>query len=188
MFSRIDRVDSTLLDCISMAEDTLQHGDPKKHDLMGKPCGKPEKANPRLDRMGPPLSGTPQASSSKSVHNWTAEPTNFSDPLFDQNFDEFMESLDNLEPYDDLEDWSADIYLFMETMCHPPHMVDVLWQEAKLKKQKEIPKPRSDDYSKLEKNDPRLDRMGDPISGKNRVVTTDSPKRIQRVDVRQTLN
>ena len=94
-----------------------------------------------------------------------------------------MESLDNLEPYDDLEDWLDDVNLFMEAMCHPPHMADVLWQEAKLKKQKEIPKPRSDDYSKLEKNDPRLDRMGDPISGKNRVVTTDSPKRIQRVDV-----
>ena len=50
-----------------------------------------------------------------------------------------MESLDNLEPYDYLEDWSNDVDLFMEAMCHPPHMADVLWQEAK------------------------LDRMGDPI-------------------------
>ena len=65
-----------------------------------------------------------------------------------------MESLDNIEPYDDLEDWSDDVDLFMEAMCHPPHMVDVVWQEAKLKKQKEISKPRSDDYLQPEKNDP----------------------------------
>jgi len=65
-----------------------------------------------------------------------------------------MESLDNIEPYDDLEDWSDDVDLFMEAMCHPPHMADVLWQEAKLKKQKEISKPRSDDYLQPEKNDP----------------------------------
>ena len=52
-----------------------------------------------------------------------------------------MESHNNLEPYDDLEDWSNDINLFMEAMCHPPRMADVLWQDAKLKKQKETPKP-----------------------------------------------
>ena len=65
-----------------------------------------------------------------------------------------MESLDNLEPYADLEDWLDDVNLFMEAMCHPPHMADVLWQEAKLKKQKEIPKPRLDEYLQPEKNDP----------------------------------
>ena len=65
-----------------------------------------------------------------------------------------MESLDNLEPYDDLEDWLDDVNLFMEAMCHPPHMADVLWQEAKLKKQKEIPKPHLDEYLQPEKNDP----------------------------------
>jgi len=47
-----------------------------------------------------------------------------------------MQSLDNLEPFDDLEDWTGDVDLFMEVMCHPPYMVDVLWQQAKLKKQK----------------------------------------------------
>jgi hypothetical protein len=48
-----------------------------------------------------------------------------------------MESLDNLEPFDDLEDWSYDVDLFMEAMCHPPHMANVLWQKTKLKRQKE---------------------------------------------------
>jgi len=40
----------------------------------------------------------------KTPHNWTPEPTNFSDHLFDQDFDESMESIDNLEPFDDLAD------------------------------------------------------------------------------------
>ena len=54
--------------------------------------------------MGPLRSGTPQAPSSKPVRNWTPECIDFSDLLFNQDFDEFMESLDNLEHYDDLED------------------------------------------------------------------------------------
>ena len=104
---------------------------------------------------------------SKPIRNWTTEPTDYSNSLFDQDFDEFMESIDNIEPYDDLEDWSDNVDLFMEAMCHPPHMADDLWQEAKLKKQKEISKPRSDDYLQPEKNDPRLDRLDNPIFGEN---------------------
>ena len=46
-----------------------------------------------------------------------------------------MESLDNLEPYDDLEEWSDDVNLFTDAMSHPPCMADSLWQEIKLKKQ-----------------------------------------------------
>ena len=93
---------------------------------MGKSYGKPEKANPRLERMGPPLSGTPQDSSSKPVHKWTPEPTNFSEPLFNQDFDKFMESLDTLEPYDELEDWSDNVDLFMDAISHPSCMADAL--------------------------------------------------------------
>ena len=47
-----------------------------------------------------------------------------------------MESLDNLEPYDDLEDWLDDIDLFMDAMSHSPHIANILWEEVKLKKQK----------------------------------------------------
>ena len=101
MFSGIDRVDSLLIDCIKVAENILQHN---KQDSTGKSCGKPEKANPRLDQMGPPSSGKPQTPSQKPAHKWTPEPTDISDSLFDQDFNQFMESLDNLEPYDDLED------------------------------------------------------------------------------------
>ena len=101
MFSGIDRVDSLLIDCIKVAENILQHN---KQDSTGKSCGKPENANPRLERIEPPLLGTPQDSPSKPIHKWTPEPTGISDPLFDKDFEEFMESLHNLEPYDDLQD------------------------------------------------------------------------------------
>ena len=120
MFPEIDRVDSSLIDCIKIAENTLQQ------DVTGKTYEEPKKANPRLERMGPPLSGKPQDPSPKPVHKWTPEPTDISDPLFDQDFDQFMESLDNLEPFDYLEDWSDNVDLFMDAMAHPPQMVDCL--------------------------------------------------------------
>ena len=47
-----------------------------------------------------------------------------------------MKSLDNLEPFDDLEDWSDDIDLFMDAMAHPPDIADALWESVKLKKEK----------------------------------------------------
>ena len=84
--------------------------------------------------MGPPLSGNPQNPSPKPAHKWTLEQTDISDPLFDQDFDQFMESLDNLEPYDDLEDWSDDVDLFMDAMSHSPHMANILWELVKIKK------------------------------------------------------
>jgi hypothetical protein len=31
-----------------------------------------------------------------------------------------MDSLDNFEPFDDLEDWSDNVDLFMDAMAHPP--------------------------------------------------------------------
>ena len=87
--------------------------------------------------MGPLLSRKPQDSSSKPIHKWTPEPTDISDPLYEQDFDEFMESLNNLESYDDLVGWSDDVDLFMDAMSPSPHMADILWEETKLKKQEE---------------------------------------------------
>ena len=55
-----------------------------------------------------------------------------------------MESLDNLEPYDDLKDRSYDVDLFMNAMVHPPHIADALWELVKLKMKKGAPKaPRT---------------------------------------------
>ena len=55
--------------------------------------------------MGPPSLGKPQDSVSKPIHKWIPEATDISDPLFDQDFDRFIDNLDNFEPFDDLEDW-----------------------------------------------------------------------------------
>ena len=109
---------------------------------MEKLYGKSEKANPQLERMGPSFSGETQNPPPKLVHKWTHEPTDISDPQFDQDLDQFMESLDNLKPYDDLEDWSDDIFLFMDAMSHSPHIADILWEDVKLKSKRELPKPQ----------------------------------------------
>jgi len=129
IFSGVDQVNSSLADCVKMTKYTLQAGDyEKQKDTKVEAHCKPEKADPWLDQMGKPISRTDRASSSEYFGNKTPEPIcQFSNPLFDQDFDEFMGSLDNLEPFDDLEDWSDNVDLFMEAMCHPPHMADVLW-------------------------------------------------------------
>ena len=47
-----------------------------------------------------------------------------------------MESLDNLESFDDLENWSDNVDLFMDAMAHPPQMANALWELVKLKEGK----------------------------------------------------
>ena len=47
-----------------------------------------------------------------------------------------MNALDNFEPFDDLEDWSDNVDLFMDAMANPPEHADALWKLAKLKKEK----------------------------------------------------
>ena len=47
-----------------------------------------------------------------------------------------MNSLENFEPLDDLEEWSDNIELFMDAMASPPKHADALWELAKLKKGK----------------------------------------------------
>ena len=133
MFSGIDRVDSKLINYIKMVESTLQN---KKQNSGGEICGNPKETNPRLVRMGPSPSGKPQIPSSKPAHNRTPEPTSISDPLFDQDFDRFMNNLDNFEPFDELEDWSDNVNLFMNAMAHRPQNADALWELVKHKKGK----------------------------------------------------
>ena len=133
MLSGIDQVDSKLIDCIKLAESTLQS---KKQNSEGEFYRKLEEANPQLARMGPSSSRKPQNLSPKPAHSWIPEPTDTSDSLFIQDFDQFMNSLDNFEPFDDLEDWSDNVNLFMGAMAHPPQNANTLWELAKLKKGK----------------------------------------------------
>jgi len=83
--------------------------------------------------MGPSISKIPQSSSPKPAHIRTPEPVESS---FDQDFDHFTNGLENFEPFDDLEDWSDNIELFMDAMANPPVHPDALWELAKLRKGK----------------------------------------------------
>ena len=83
--------------------------------------------------MGPSFSRKLKNPSPKPAHSQIPEPA---DSLFDQDFDQFMNSLDNFEPFDDLEDWSDNVNLFMGAMAHPPQNANTLWELAKLKKGK----------------------------------------------------
>ena len=47
-----------------------------------------------------------------------------------------MNSINNFEPFDDLEDWSDNVDLFMDAMAKPTEHADALWELAKLKKGK----------------------------------------------------
>ena len=107
-----------LIDCVNMAESILQN---KKQNSGGGIYGKSGETNPLLVRMGPSISRIPQSPSPKPAHIQTPEPVESS---FDQDFDQFMNGLDNFEPFDDLEEWSDNVDLFIDAMAHPPHMAD----------------------------------------------------------------
>ena len=104
-----------------------------KQKSGGGICGGSGETNPRLVRLGPSISKIPQNHSPKPAHIQTPEQA---ESQFDQDFDQFMNSLDNFEPFDDPEDWSDNVNLFMEAMAHPPQKADALWELAKLKKGK----------------------------------------------------
>ena len=56
-----------------------------------------------------------------------------------------MNGLENFEPFDDLEDWSDNVELFMDAMAKPTENADALWELAKLKKGKaKAPEQSSD--------------------------------------------
>ena len=123
-------MNSKLAGCIKLAESTLQD---KGQKTGGGICGGSGEIDPRLVRMGLSISRIPQRPSPKPAHIRTPKPAESS---FDQDFDQFMNGLDNFEPFDDLEDWSDNVDLFMDAMANPPEHADALWELAKLKKGK----------------------------------------------------
>ena len=93
--------------------------------------------------MGPSSFRKPQKSSPKPAHSWIPKPTDNSDSLFDQDFDQFMNSLDNFEPFDDLEDWSDNVDSFIDAMAHLPQNADALLDSTKLKGKSKAPEQSS---------------------------------------------
>ena len=123
-------MNSKLADCIKVAESTLQN---KEQKAGGGICGGAGETNPRLVRMGPSISRIPLSPSPKPAHTWTPKPV---ESKFDQDFDHFMNGLGNFEPFDDHENWSNNVELFMDAMAKPTEHADALWELAKLKKGK----------------------------------------------------
>ena len=121
MLSGIDQVNSKLADCIKLAESTLQD---KGQKMGGGICGGYGETNPRLARMVPSISRIPQSPSPKPAHIRTPEPVESS---FYQDFDHFMNGVENFEPFDDLKDWSNNIELLMDAMAKPTEHADALW-------------------------------------------------------------
>ena len=56
-----------------------------------------------------------------------------------------MNSLENFEPFDDLEEWSDNVELFMDAMAKPIEHADALWELAKIKKGKAKTPEQSND-------------------------------------------
>ena len=113
-----------------MAKGTLQN---TKQKSGGGICRGSRKTNPRLVRMGPSFSRKPQNPSPKPAHSQIPKPTDTSKSSFDQDFDQFMNGFDKFEPFNDLEDWSDNVDLFMDAMANPPEHADALWELAKLR-------------------------------------------------------
>ena len=91
-------MNSKLADCIKVAESTLQN---KEQKAGGGICGGAGETNPRLVQMGPSISRIPQSPSPEPAHTRTLKPV---DSKFDQDFDRFMNNLENFEPFDDLKE------------------------------------------------------------------------------------
>ena len=132
-------MDSKLADCIKLAEDTLQNMMQKSG---GGICGGSGETNPWLVRMGPSISRIPQSPSPKPAHTRTPKPV---ESKFDQDFDRFMNGLENFEPFDDLEEWSDNVELCMDAMAKPTEHADALWELAKIKKGKAKTPEQSND-------------------------------------------
>ena len=139
MLLGIDRVNSKLANCIKVAESTLQD---KEQKSGGGICGGAGETNPQLVRMGPSISRIPQSPSPKPAHTRTPKPV---ESKFYQDFDRFMNGPENFEPFDDHEEWSDNVELFMDAMAKPTEHADALWELAKLKKGKaKAPEQSSD--------------------------------------------
>ena len=130
MLSGIDRVNSKLANCIKVAESTLQD---KEQKSGGGICGGAGETNPRLVRMGLSISRIAQSPSFKPAHTRTPK---LVESKFDQDFDHFMNSLENFESFDDLEEWSDKVKLFMDAIAKPTEHANALWELAKLRKGK----------------------------------------------------
>ena len=56
-----------------------------------------------------------------------------------------MNGLENFEPFDNLEEWSDNVELFMDAIAKPTEHADTLWELVKIKKGKAKAPEQSND-------------------------------------------
>jgi hypothetical protein len=132
-----------LLDCIKLSEYTLRA---KEYDSPE------EKFNQDFDEFISRLEHMPRNDRIE------INPESL-DLVNDQELIDYINSLDSPDGFDDLDDWTDDIDLFMQGLCNP-HNIDDLWLQAKAKELCENFQWNYPNYQVLQETTLQLD---DPI-------------------------
>ena len=69
----------------------------------------------------------------------------FLDPVTDRAFIDYLNKFDGPDSFDDLNDWSDDIDLFMEGLSNPDK-IEELWEKSKAKKTRDDPQYNTTTY------------------------------------------
>ena len=106
---------------------TLPHPKQDRSEIHNEP----ERYSPRFDRSSHTLAGPKEDSFSDSGCEEIVP--KFLDPDTDRAFIDYLNKLDGPDSFDDLNEWSDDIDLFMEGLSNPDK-IEELWEKSKAKK------------------------------------------------------
>jgi len=102
-----------------------------------------ERCNPRFKRSGHIFTELKEDSLSDSeCEDIVPE---FLDPVTDRAFIDYLNKFDGPDSFDDLNDWSDDIDLFMEGLSNPKK-IEELWGKSKAKKTRDDPQYNTTTY------------------------------------------
>lgn len=148
IFSGHDRVDSKIADCIKLAEDTLRSGSSHKQEQW-------------------------DSSSDSNCEEIVPELLNLE---HDQEYINYVEELDGIGSFDDLDDWTDDVDLFMEGLCNPDK-IDELWQQSKAKRLRKISLSNSKAYRTSKESNPQPVLQGNalPEGDQAKSITSGEP-------------
>jgi hypothetical protein len=116
LFGQVDRVDEALLKCINLEESTLSAEQQNAQEAKFN-----KDFDDFINRIEPLGSGPIQLN------------PELLNPNDNQEFINHINNMETLDEFDDLEDWSFDIDLFMESLIHPDK-IEELWHISKAKR------------------------------------------------------
>ena len=118
IFSGLDQIDSKIIECIKLAEDTLRRGSfSNQKEVRSETHKEPERCSPRFDRTCHTSFGSKEVAFADSSCKQII--LDFLDPDHDQAFIDYLNILDCPDSFDDLDEWSDDIDLFMKGLSNP---------------------------------------------------------------------